>query len=75
MTTPTKKTATPKPVRAKSEPLPAITVKDLETAIDESRALVEEAEALAPSGLVTQKMQLAKVRIKHAAELLEALKP
>lgn len=78
MTTTTKTTAkktAAKPVRAQSEPLPPITVKDLAAALHEARLLVEETEALAPSGLVTQKAQLAKVRIGHAVELLEALTP
>lgn len=70
-----KKTATAKPVRVKSEPLPAITVKDLETALAETLALIEGAEAMAPIGLVTQQLQLAKVRAGHSLELLEALKP
>lgn len=70
-----KKTITAKPARAKSEPLPAITVKDLEAALAETLALIEGAEALAPIGLVTQKIQMAKVRAGNAVELLEALKP
>lgn len=71
----TKKTAAVKTVRAKSEPLPAITVRDLESALTETLELIEKAEALAPSGIVTQQCQLAKVRARHSLELLEALKP
>lgn len=56
---------------------PVITVKvsDLEQAIGDTLSLIEKAESLAPAGIVSQHCQLAKVRIQHAAELLEVLKP
>lgn len=71
-----KKTAATKTAaKTAAASLPPITVADLEQALAETVGLIEEAEGLAPAGLVTQKCQLAKVRAKHAAELLEALKP
>lgn len=52
-----------------------VKVADLEQALADTVELIEKAEGMAPAGIVSQHCQLAKVRAKHAEELLEALKP
>lgn len=52
-----------------------VKVADLEQALSDALGLIEKTETLAPAGIVSQHCQLAKVRITHAVELLEALKP